>query len=92
MVYPAWSPHYWWVKPSAANTKALAALARAILEARRRVEMTQEDVAFEAGISVRHYQSLESGVLNPSYLVLLGVSRALNTQLPRLLTGIEPQR
>jgi transcriptional regulator with XRE-family HTH domain len=53
--------------------------------------MTQEDVAFEAGISVRHYQSLESGDLNPSYLVLLSVSRALRVPLSRLIGTVDGQ-
>jgi len=51
--------------------------------------MTQEDVAFEAGVSVRHYQSLEGGDLNPSYLVLLAVSRALNVSPARLISAAE---
>jgi transcriptional regulator with XRE-family HTH domain len=71
------------------NAKALANLAKAIADARRRAGMTQEDVAFEAGISVRHYQSLESGELNPSYLILLAVSRAVKASLPRLLSAAE---
>jgi transcriptional regulator with XRE-family HTH domain len=51
--------------------------------------MTQEDVAFEAGISVRHYQSLESGRLNPSYLVVLAVSYALRISASRLVAAAE---
>jgi transcriptional regulator with XRE-family HTH domain len=77
------------VKPSTGNAKALANLAKAIVDARRRAGLTQEDVAFEAGISVRHYQSLESADLNPSYLVLLSVSRALKISLPRLLSAVD---
>ena len=75
------------MKPSPA--KALSALAKAVVDARRRAGMTQEDVAFEAGISVRHYQSLESGDLNPSYLVLLAVSGALDVSLSRLMSAAE---
>lgn len=54
--------------------------------------MTQEDVAFEAGISVRHYQSLESGDLNPSYLILLAISRAMRQPLSKLITNVEVVR
>ena len=43
--------------------------------------MTQEDVAFETGISVRHFQSLESGELNPSYVILRAVCSALKVPL-----------
>lgn len=91
MAYPACPRQYWRVKASAANDKALANLAKAIGDARRRAGMTQEDVAFEAGISVRHYQSLESGDLNPSYLVLLSVSRALRVPLSRLIGTVDGQ-
>lgn len=80
------------MKPSLANAKALTALAKAVVEARRRAGMTQEDVAFEAGISVRHYQSLESGDLNPSYLILLAISRAMRQPLSKLITNVEVVR
>jgi ribosome-binding protein aMBF1 (putative translation factor) len=89
VAYPSCPRQYGRVKASAVNAKALANLANAIVDARRRAGMTQEDVAFEAGISVRHYQSLEGADLNPSYLVLLSVSRALKISLARLLNAVE---
>ncbi len=89
MVYSACPRQYGEVKPSSANAKALKALAEAVASARKRAGMTQEDVAFEAGISVRHFQALESGALNPSYLVLVAVSRALKVSISRLLSAVE---
>jgi transcriptional regulator with XRE-family HTH domain len=51
--------------------------------------MTQEAVAFEAGISVRHFQELESGRLNPSYLMLRAVATAMKTTLVRILKAVD---
>ena len=56
---------------SADDAKALKRLAQAVRHARTSAAMTQEDVAFTAAVSVRHYQELESGRLNPSFLCFL---------------------
>ena len=68
---------------------ALVRLARAIQRARALRGASQETTAFEAGISVRHYQELESGRLNPSYLTLRKVAVALNMPLARLLKNVD---
>jgi hypothetical protein len=41
-------------------------------------------------LSVRHYQSLESGTLNPSYLVLRSVADALAIGISPLIIDAEP--
>jgi transcriptional regulator with XRE-family HTH domain len=92
VVYSAYPRHYGEVKPSKGDARHLTALAKAVADARRRAGMTQEDVAFDAGVSVRHFQSLESGEVNPSYLVLLSVSRALKVSLSRLLSAADEAR
>lgn len=71
---------------------ALGALSAAIRRRRLALGLTQEDVAFQAGLSVRHYQSLESGALNPSYLVLRSVADALAIGISPLITDAEPRR
>lgn len=71
---------------------ALAALSVAIRRRRLALGLTQEDVAFKAGLSVRHYQSLESGALNPSYLILRSVADALSIGISPLITDAEPRR
>jgi transcriptional regulator with XRE-family HTH domain len=63
------------------DARALEQLARAVRNSRREAGLTQEAAAFEAGISVRHFQELESGRLNPSYLTLRSVAIALGTTL-----------
>jgi len=51
--------------------------------------MTQEDVAFKAHVSVRHYQKLESGGVNPRLDTLLAVAKALQTNVQSLLDRAE---
>ncbi len=67
----------------------LLRLAEAVRAARAASGASQESVAFSAGISVRHYQELESGRLNPSYLTLRSVAVALNVPLVRLLKAVD---
>lgn len=74
------------------KTAALGALSAAIRRRRLALGLTQEDVAFQAGLSVRHYQSLESGALNPSYLVLRSVADALAIGISPLITDAENGR
>lgn len=63
------------------------ALPLAIKERRQSLgsTVTQEDIAFKAHISVRHFQKLESGSANPELATLLDVARALQTNLQSLL-------
>lgn len=68
---------------------ALKRLAVAVRKARDRAGLTQEQAAFSAGMSVRHYQELESGRLNPSYLVLRAVAKATGTTIARLASSAE---
>jgi transcriptional regulator with XRE-family HTH domain len=74
------------------KSAALEALSVAIRRRRLALGLTQEDVAFQAGLSVRHYQSLESGGLNPSYLVLRSVADALAIGISPLVMDAEPRR
>jgi transcriptional regulator with XRE-family HTH domain len=47
--------------------------------------MTQEDVAHEAGLSVRHYQKIEAGTGDPKISTLIAIAGALGTKLQTLL-------
>lgn len=68
--------------------RALPRLAEAVRRSREVAGFTQEDVAYKAAISVRHYQALESGRLNPSYLTLLTIAKALGTRLGDLINEV----
>ena len=67
----------------------LPRLARAVFKRRQAAALTQEDVAYEAGVSLRTYQKLESGALNPGYLTLFIVARALHVRLSILIAEAE---
>ena len=69
---------------------AVRRLARAIRARRLALDLTQEDVAFEAGLSPRHYQQLESedGLANnPRYKTLFNVARVLRTSVSALVAS-----
>lgn len=63
---------------------ALDQLTHAIRRRRDELKLTQEDVAFEAGLSVRHYQQLESGEMNPTYRTLYNVAKVLKSSVSEL--------
>ena len=60
-------------------------LARTIRARRLKLNLSQEYVAFEAGLSTRHYQQLESGSGNPTYRTIFNVARVLNSTVLELL-------
>lgn len=69
---------------------AVPRLARSIRARRLALDLTQEDVAFEAGLSPRHYQQLESEdtiTNNPRFKTLLNVARVLKTTIPDLIAS-----
>jgi transcriptional regulator with XRE-family HTH domain len=74
------------------DREALARLAAAVRKRRGQAGLTQEAAAHEAGISVRHYQTLEGGALNVSYLVLKAVASALGTTVAELADSAERSR
>ncbi len=47
--------------------------------------MTQEELAFEAGIDLTYVGGIERGRRNPSLLVMARISDALSVQIARLL-------
>lgn len=71
------------------GVEALGRLAHAIRATRAAAGVTQEDAAHEAGLSVRHYQELESGRLNASYLTLRSVAAALGTTVADIARNAE---
>lgn len=48
---------------------------------------TQEDVAHDARLSVRHYQKIEAGIGDPKLSTLLAVADALGMRLQTSLTA-----
>lgn len=66
---------------------ALRHLGERVRKLREARELSQEDVAFEAGIHVNHLSSIERGVANPSYLVLLAIGRVMGVKVSTLVDG-----
>jgi transcriptional regulator with XRE-family HTH domain len=64
-------------------------LARNIRVRRLELNLSQEAVAFDAGLSARHYQQVESGSANPTYHTLFEVARVLKSAIADL---IDPER
>ena len=68
---------------------ALLALGVRIAELRRARGLSQETLAWEAGIHTNHLSTIERGVANPSVAVLLAISRFLGITLAELVKDIE---
>ena len=67
------------------DRKALARLGNRVRELRLAGGLSQEALAFDAGIHVNHLSTLERGEANPSFLVLLSIARVLRVNLSSLL-------
>lgn len=52
-------------------------LGERIKAARNEKHLTQQELADQAGIGLRHYQNIESGIINPSYKVLSAIIHRL---------------
>jgi transcriptional regulator with XRE-family HTH domain len=61
-------------------------IGRNLKRLRKKAGLTQEAVAKDARIAVRHYQKLEAGELNVTVSTLVAVARALNQSLADLVT------
>jgi transcriptional regulator with XRE-family HTH domain len=69
----------------ARQLEPLRALGLAIAEKRRALGKTQEDLAYEAGISLRHLQKIEAGTTNPRLGTLFSIAAELGTTAHVLL-------
>ena len=52
-------------------------LGKWIKAARNKNHLTQQELADQAGVGLRHYQNIENGLINPSYKVLLAIIQRL---------------
>ena len=64
-------------------------LGRNVRSRRKELELSQEDLAFEAEIDRTYVSQIERSTINPSLLVLYKVARALKTEVPVLLVETE---
>lgn len=67
----------------------LAELVRRLREER---EITQEQLAFNAGITVSTLSRIERGLNSPGWMTVKGIARALDLSLEELVGAIEGAR
>ena len=65
----------------------LRGLGEEVRERRRRRNLTQEALAFEAGVHPNVVGRLERGIYNPTVMILFAISTKLNTSLQDLFAG-----
>ena len=65
-------------------------LGRNVRARRKELELSQEELAFEAEIDRTYVSQIERSSINPSLLVLYKVARALKTEVPVLLVESAP--
>jgi transcriptional regulator with XRE-family HTH domain len=73
----------------AKERRVLLKLAGVVLQYRGERNLTQEQLAAEAGITTRYLQQLEAGKANPSYLKLVGLASALGVETSSLIAAAE---
>jgi transcriptional regulator with XRE-family HTH domain len=65
----------------------LRGLGEEVRERRQRRNLTQEGLAFEAGVHPNVVGRLERGIYNPTVMILFAISTKLNTSLQDLFAG-----
>lgn len=65
----------------------LRGLGEEVKERRQRRNLTQEALAFEAGVHPNVVGRLERGIYNPTVMILFAISTKLNTSLQELFAG-----
>jgi DNA-binding XRE family transcriptional regulator len=66
---------------SATTRPGIRAFGAAVALFRRTRGLSQEDLAWDAGISTTHLSRIERGRTNPSWLVMVNIAEALDCEL-----------
>ena len=69
----------------------LAAFANVLRRRRQVARLSQEELAYRAGVSIRYVSLLESRKHQPTLATLKGLADGLGTSLGRLATEIEEE-
>ena len=67
----------------------LAALVKRLREER---EITQEQLAFDAGITASALSRIERGLNSPGWMTVRGIARALDLTMVELVSAVEQAR
>jgi len=71
-----------------AAAQALKKLGARIRQVRTERDMSQEALAFDAGVAINSIATIERGEANPSVAVLLAISRVLKVKLRDLVDDL----
>lgn len=63
----------------------IAALGKQIRTARKKADLTQEQLSALCHVSTKHLANIEKGIMNPSYEILLAIFRVLPVSLDALI-------
>lgn len=68
------------------------ALATVLKRFRMQRDVTQEDLAFEANVTISTLSRIERGVTNPSWASILAVARVLKMKLDEFNAAVETEQ
>ena len=68
----------------------LTALGQKMREARKKKDLTQQELADLSHVSVKQIASIEKGQINPSYLILKALAKVLPLSLDTLINPDRP--
>ncbi len=63
-------------------------LGRRVLDERKRMKITQEELAFLCRIDRTYMARIEEGKANPTFKILFKMSRALKIRIDKLIHGV----
>ena len=63
----------------------LTALGQIMREARKKKDLTQQELSDQSHVSVKQIANIEKGQMNPSYLILRALAKVLNISLDSLI-------
>jgi DNA-binding XRE family transcriptional regulator len=67
------------------DEKILEAFGKNLQKVRRQMNFTQEELAYESGISLSQIARIETGKINPTLCTLLTIAKTLKIKAPDLL-------
>lgn len=72
---------YKYMNSDSKDTQALEEFGKRIKEAREKLELTQEQVAKKAKMTVNYYAMIERGEVNPSFEKIKSIAKVLKLKL-----------
>jgi transcriptional regulator with XRE-family HTH domain len=69
------------------TSSILRSLGAEVRERRKECDLSQEELAFRAGVHTNVVGRLERGIYNPTVLILQAIATKLNTSLLELFAG-----